>query len=159
MKCHGVIVQAWKELNLSLRNDFCDKIKADDYLLRLSGKRIVEDSWNSIGNDSLKMKGEDFENYCMRFLSVNGFSKITGSKSSGDHGIDIIAEQLGVKYGIQCKCYSDKVGSSAVQEAFSGSKYNGCDVAIVMTNSDFTRQAKDEAEQLGVKLWGKDVID
>lgn len=75
------------------------------------------------------------------------------SKASGDHGVDILAENMDTSYAIQCKYYSGAVGNSAVQEAFSGKAYYDRDIAVVMTNSVFTQQAIDEASKLKVKLW------
>ena len=77
------------------------------------------------------------------------------TKKSGDQGIDIIAYKDGLKYGIQCKYYKGSVPNKAVQEAYSGSKYYNCNVAMVMTTGQFTKQAIELARALGVKLFQK----
>lgn len=99
------------------------------------------------------MSGQDFEKYCARLLSFNGFSSISTTKESGDQGIDIIAYKGDVKYGIQCKLYSGHVGNSAVQEAYSGKDFYKCQVGAVLTNNYFTDSAKELANALGVILW------
>ena len=58
----------------------------------------------------------------------------------------LLLNKDGVKYGIQCKCYSQNIGNKAVQEAFAGKTFYDCHVAAVLTNQYFTRSAKELAE-------------
>lgn len=104
------------------------------------------------------MDGHDFEYFCADLLNHNGFHNVEVTKGSGDQGIDIIAEKDGIKYGIQCKCYSGNIGNSAVQQAFSGKTFYGCHVAAVLTNRFFTESAKALAEQSKVLLWDRDYL-
>lgn len=99
------------------------------------------------------MTGLEYEHQCAEDLRRMGFYDIEVTRASGDQGIDVIAFKDGLKYGIQCKYYSSSVSNSAVQEAYSGAKYYGCDIAVVMTNSTFTESAKELAHTIGVKLW------
>ena len=99
------------------------------------------------------MDGLQFEHRCAELLRYRGFHKVTVTKGSGDQGIDILAQKNGLKYGIQCKYYSYPVGNKAIQEAYAGADFYDCDAAIVMTNSTFTRQARELAEKLDVELW------
>ena len=102
------------------------------------------------------MTGTEFEAHCAKILRKKGFKKIELTKASGDQGIDIIARKHRKKYGIQCKLYEYPVGNKAVQEAYTGSRFYECDGgAIVMTNSTFTRGAKEAAEKTDVMLWGE----
>ena len=50
------------------------------------------------------------------------------------------------------------MSNSAVQEAFSAKAFYGKDIAVVMTNSYFTRPAQEEAAKIHVKLWDKDKL-
>lgn len=86
-------------------------------------------------------------------LTEKGFTKAEVTFGSGDHGVDIIAEQNGIRFGIQCKLYQGQIPNKAVQEAYTGASYYDCDVAVIMSNSELTRQAKDEAQKLRVKFW------
>lgn len=104
------------------------------------------------------MEGHEFEYYCASILEKNGFEGVDVTKGSGDQGIDIIAQKDGVKYGIQCKCYSADIGNKAVQEAFAGKTYYGCHIAAVLTNRYFTKSAKDLAERNGVLLWDRNKL-
>lgn len=105
-----------------------------------------------------QMEGHEFEYYCADILGKNDFTNVEVTKGSGDQGIDIIAYKDGVKYGIQCKCYSSDIGNKAVQEAFSGKTFYECHVAAVLTNRYFTKSAKELAEKNGVLLWDRDML-
>lgn len=105
------------------------------------------------------MEGHDFEHFCADLLRKNDFVNVEVTQGSGDHGIDILAEKDDITYAIQCKCYSSNIGNAAVQQAHTGKALYHKDVAVVMTNRYFTSQAKDEAAQLGVKLWDRDKLN
>lgn len=104
------------------------------------------------------MSGPEFEERCAELLRKNGFINVIVTKKSGDHGADVLAEKDGISYAIQCKYYSSTVGNSAVQEAFYAKAFYGKDIAVVMTNSYFTRPAQEEAAKIHVKLWDKDTL-
>ena len=129
-------------------------IASDDYDTVTSQSRI--DLYN---NKYDYMEGHDFETYCAELLQKNGFDRVEVTPGSNDQGIDIIAYQHGIKFGIQCKRYSSDVGNKAVQEAFAGSTYYHCNVAAVLTNQHFTTQAKDLAKRTGVLLWDRDYLN
>lgn len=103
--------------------------------------------------DFSSMSGWDFERYCADCLLKKGFTKAEVTSGSGDHGVDIIAEQNGIRFGIQCKLYQGQIPNKAVQEAYTGASYYDCDVAVIMSNSELTKQAQAEAKKLRVKFW------
>ncbi len=98
--------------------------------------------------------GYEYEAYVASILEKNGFTNVHVTKGSGDRGVDIICEDLyGQKCAVQCKMYTGSpVGFKAVQEVFTGKQLYHCDVAMVITNSYFSEQAKEGASQLQVKL-------
>lgn len=96
--------------------------------------------------------GLEYEQYCADYLNKHGYHDAKTTKASGDHGVDVIAFKRGKKYAVQCKYYSSPVGNKAIQEVYTGMALYDCDYGIVITNSTFTKQAKDEASKLGVKL-------
>ena len=102
------------------------------------------------------MGGHDFEYVCADILRAKGFQNVTVTRGSGDQGVDVIAEQSGIKYAVQCKRFSGSVGNKAVQEVHFGKTYYHCHVAIVMTNSYFTKSAKDAASESNTILWDRD---
>lgn len=105
-----------------------------------------------------KMEGHQFEYYCADLLRKNGFERVEITKGSGDQGIDILAQKEGIKYAIQCKCYSSDLGNKPVQEAFAGKSIYKCHVAAVITNRFFTQGAVEAAEATGVLLWDRNKL-
>ena len=110
------------------------------------------------GCDIDSMDGLQFEHYCSDLLREIGFSDVTLTPASGDYGVDVLAKKDGVTYGIQCKCYADKVGNHAVQEALAGSQFYHRMVAAVLTNNYFTAAAIESARKMNVLLWDRDWI-
>ena len=104
------------------------------------------------------MNGHEFERFCASLLRANGYTNVCVTVGSGDQGIDVLAERDGVKYGIQCKCYSQDVGNAAVREAYAGKAFYDCHVAVVLTNRGFTQAAIDAAKGVGVVLWDRNKL-
>lgn len=94
-----------------------------------------------------ELSGPAFEAWIAAVLQDAGFTT-EDIQTSGDFGIDVIAEYQGTKFGIQAKRYKSNVGNSAVQEANAGAQFHGCSVAAVVTQSGFTRAAKAQAAGL-----------
>lgn len=101
------------------------------------------------------MNGLSYEKYCAKWLEKNGFHNITVTQASRDQGIDILATKKRKKYGFQCKYYESTVGNDAVQQAYTGAAYYGCDYACVITNSSFSKDAITLAEETDVLLYEK----
>lgn len=105
------------------------------------------------------MTGEEFEKFCVVILSKNNFINVKQTKSSGDQGVDILAEKDGIKYAIQCKCYSKPVGNHAIQEVYSGKDYYNCHIGVVLTNQTFTESAITLANKTNILLWDRKVLN
>lgn len=101
----------------------------------------------------LRLDGAEFEAYVARVLEDNGFKHVEVTRTSGDQGVDILAERGGKLYAVQCKNYAGAVGNAAVQEAYAGAQFYGCDEAAVICPGEFTRSARELAESTGVLLW------
>jgi len=113
---------------------------------RLTAKR-------NVARRCLRLDGPEFEAYVALVLRDNGFKRVEITKGSGDQGVDILAERNGKRYAVQCKNYAGAVGNFAVQEAYAGAEFYGCDVPVVVCPGTFTRGAKELAESTGVVLW------
>ncbi|MFH4614705.1 restriction endonuclease [Vibrio diabolicus] len=74
------------------------------------------------------------------------------TSGSGDQGADVIAEKYGIVFVIQCKLYSQPVGNKAVQEVTSARDYYDASGAMVVTNNDYTKSARQLAESQTVWL-------
>lgn len=108
---------------------------------------------NRRASQCLRLTGEEFELYMADVLRDNGFRGVEVTQLSGDQGVDILAERNGRSYAIQCKNYESPAGNAAVQEAFAGREYYGCDEAAVVCPAGFTRAARELAQSTGVRLW------
>ena len=108
--------------------------------------------------DKMSSSGLKFEEFTVQLLLDNGFKNVKKTQGSGDYGIDVLASKEGITYAIQCKCYSDKVGNKAVQEAYSGKNFYNCMVAVVLTNNFFTNAAIETAKANNVLLWDREKL-
>lgn len=121
-------------------------------LFRLLGAR------RNAASRCLRLTGGEFEAYAAQVLLDNGFRHVQVTRASGDQGVDILAERNGKTYAIQCKNYKGAVGNAAVQEAFAGAQYYGCDKAVVLCTGRFTRAAQELAQRIGVSLWDSEQL-
>lgn len=100
------------------------------------------------------MSGSDFEIAVKDIYKKQGFvASLT--PTTGDYGVDVIAQSHDKKIAIQAKRYSNSVGVKAVQEAYSGALYYKATHAVVITNSVFTKNAINLARTLKVELIDK----
>lgn len=156
----------------SPRHDLQELLNKEDSARKALEDRIINEAFNhsaSVQEPTTtathsrpnydNMEGHDFEYFCADLLRKNGFINVEVTQGSGDHGIDILAEKDDISYAIQCKCYSSNIGNAAVQQAHTGKSLYKKNVAVVLTNRYFTAQAKEEAQQLGVKLWDRDKLN
>ena len=146
-----------KGLSLGIIGELLEICTANEF-------RLLVQNGNTNGEQSISrnfddMEGHQFEYFCADVLRKNGFEKVEVTQGSGDQGIDIIAFKDGIKYGIQCKCYSADIGNKAVQEAFSGKTFYNCHVGVVLTNRYFTASAKELAEKNGILLWDRNKLN
>ncbi len=98
----------------------------------------------------------DFEKLIAESLENVGFNAYATS-GSGDKGIDVIAKKDSYTIVVQVKKYAGSVGFDAIKEAHTGlSLYNADEAWVVTSSNRFTKQAKETAEKLKVKLftWG-----
>lgn len=102
--------------------------------------------------DYSQFSGVDFESYLKKLLLENGFSDIRGTPITGDQGADLIAKRNGKIIIIQAKRYVGTVGNKAVQEVVAAVRFYNGDEGWVITNSQFTKSAKELAQTTGVKL-------
>ena len=104
------------------------------------------------------MEGHEFEYFCADLLCRHGFVNVSVTPGSGDQGVDVLAEKGGVKYAVQCKNYASPLSNTPVQEVNAGKMFYRCHVGVVMTNSTFTKGAKDLAAETGILLWDRAVV-
>lgn len=105
-----------------------------------------------------RMDGWEFEEYAAELLLRNGFVHVEVTRGSGDQGVDILAQKDGISYAVQCKHYVSKISNKAVQEAYAGAEFYGCEVPVVLTNSYFFPSALELGDEIGVELWDREEL-
>lgn len=101
-----------------------------------------------------RLNGRAFEKYlCAQFRHF-GY-RVTLTDYSHDYGADLILRRRGEKIVVQAKRYERNVGIAAVQESVGSVAYYDADRAMVVTNSGFTKSARNLARQNNVELWGR----
>jgi restriction system protein len=98
-----------------------------------------------------RMDGRTFEHYLRTMFARHGY-KVEVTKYRGDFGADLILRRDGSKVAVQAKRASKNVGVRAIQEAVAAKGYYDADTAMVVTNRDYTAQAKVLARKNGVVL-------
>ncbi len=105
----------------------------------------------------MNMTGYQFEEFIAELFRKMSYRTYTTSKAR-DKGIDVIAKGHGDVIAIQCKRNKDgiNVGNQAIQMARGSMDYFGANKCIVITNQDFTIDAKDQARRTkSIELWGR----
>jgi len=97
------------------------------------------------------MNPYNYEEYVGQLFKADGF-KVEVTKKSGDSGADVIAEKGTRRICVQVKHYTVKVPFKAVQEVVPAMLLYRCNEACIVTNSYFTRQARQNAEKMNVDL-------
>lgn len=97
------------------------------------------------------MDGFQFEDFLVEIFQTIGYD-VKETKRTADQGADLFVSRFGKSMVIQAKNYSGSVGNSAVQQAISAKAFYGCDEAMVVTNSYFTKSAKELASTAAVRL-------
>jgi len=97
------------------------------------------------------MSGREFELFCANELKKAGW-KVQVTKSSGDQGVDIVAEKNSMRMVFQCKKHANPVSNKAIQEIFAGKTNEGVDAACVVSSSSYTKSAQELAKTTGVYL-------
>lgn len=109
-------------------------------------------------SDIDNMSGLDFEKFLKQLFVTMGY-KCSITKAAQDQGLDLLIEKGCETIGVQAKCYtSSTVGNKAVQEVIAGGQYYNCNKCIVVTNSYFTKQAKELAVKTKVILWDREKL-
>ena len=99
----------------------------------------------------------DFERYIARLLKSRGFRDIRLTERY-DYGVDIIAHKDDVSWGVQVKRYHGLVKAEAVRQVFTALVRYKCDRAMVVTNSVFSRPAKELAADNNCVLVNRDEL-
>jgi restriction system protein len=89
-------------------------------------------------------------------MDALGYKHIRYTGASNDDGADIFARKDDRTVVVQTKRYSSSVGKVAIQEAVGAREAYRQDVAIVVTNSYFTKPAIEFAKRVDCLLVDRD---
>lgn len=104
-----------------------------------------------------KLDGRAFEKYIAKLFRAMGNTAYVTCRT-GDFGADVIVtDRYGTRTVIQAKLYGEglKVGTNAVQEAYTATAVYSCQRSIVITNREFTKSALEMAEKTGTEMWDR----
>jgi restriction system protein len=101
-----------------------------------------------------RMSGMEFEKYVAARLRAHGW-KVSPTATTGDYGVDLVAQKAGESIAVQCKRYGKPVGVSAVQQVVSGAMHHQCTASMVVCNQEFTKAAKQLAHTHNCRLIGR----
>lgn len=123
-----------------------DNLMLGSYLKRFSINKI----------DAIS--GYEFETYLSYLFKSMGYKSVT-TKKAHDYGADLMISRKKETIVVQAKLYYNKnVGLGAIQEAKTSMLHYGCDRAVVITNSHFTKSAITLAKTTGVALIDREML-
>lgn len=116
-------------------------------------KKLIES--NNIQNLILNYSKtpREFEVLCSNMYEILGYnSKLTPATNDGGYDIELIKN--GERTIVECKCYNinKKVGRPDIQKLVGANQIVKADYMVFITTSDFSPQAKDYANEIGVEL-------
>ena len=86
-------------------------------------------------------------------MLAKGFKNVQLIGKSSDAWIDCVGWKKWKKHGLQAKFYKGSVGSPIVRNLVGSAQYHKCDCAILATTWRLTKQAREQALALWVKVW------
>ncbi len=126
-------------------------------VLSVFGATAQTDTHTGDSADLGRMSGVEFEKFVTALLARMEF-RPEMTRATGDGGIDIVAildkPILGGKYLFQCKRYApgNLVGASTVRDFYGAVTADKAVKGILITTSDFTAQAREFGERVGLEL-------
>jgi restriction system protein len=120
-------------------------------------KKARERLRNSRIEEIDSMDGIQFEYYLKELYLSRGYG-VEVTSASGDYGADLVLKKNGKKIVAQAKRYSKDVGIKAVQEVIGAKSYYRADEAWVVTNSYFTKAARELAQTGNARLVDRDEL-
>jgi hypothetical protein len=99
-----------------------------------------------------QLSGAEYEAKVIVWLRELGVKEVTGTKSSGDQGADVVFTVKGRRVAVQCKRYKNKIGNGPVQEVHTAKAVYNCTDAWVVTTNEATPGGREAAQKTGVTI-------
>lgn len=128
--------------------------------IKLAKKRKMEQNFIKICTISQinALSGAEFEIFLKKLFLAMGYD-VTLTKTSKDFGADLIIRKGKHIYIVQAKRYNHTVGIGAVQEIISARAHYGVYGAIVVTSSEFSKEAQTLAKENDIMLADRTVLE
>ena len=113
-----------------------------------------------LNNNFVNLNGYQFEEFVAKLFKKMGY-KVTVTPKSRDYGIDVIAEDKEDIIAIQCKKLKagSNVSNRDIQRARGSMDFYDANKCIIITNQDFTIQAKEQARRTkNTEIWNKHIL-
>jgi restriction system protein len=108
----------------------------------------------------LKMDPYKFEEFIAHLLTKQGYTNVAVIGRSGDRGVDVVAKDTkGLLTVVQCKRFINNVNATPIQRLHSFAVTRGAQRKILVTTSDFTKQAKEEAKSTNTELVSGKILE
>jgi restriction system protein len=103
-----------------------------------------------------RMSKREFRDFCLLLLRRLGY-KVKSSPAK-KQWVHFVVEKEGRHIAVLTKHYRRNVSSRLVEKIARSAPLYGCQEALLITNRDYTLEAKELANSLGVDLWNRDRI-
>ena len=113
-----------------------------------------------IADEFKHLNPENFEKFiAFIFQSMGYTTQVT--QYTGDYGADVIAEKEGEKLAVQVKKYKkgNDVSNDEVRKAIGSMPHFKATGAVLITTSDYTLQAREQAKNAPIELINGDQLD
>jgi restriction system protein len=140
--------------DISDREQFKILLERDPNLVLAIVDELVEEPQGPAADEPryhADMQGHEYESFVGGRLRLHGW-QVTRTPTTGDQGVDLVAERGGIRVAIQCKRSQSAIGNSAVQEANAGAVHYECPLAAVVSDAPFTPAARRLAKTTRVAL-------
>ena len=104
-----------------------------------------------------RLSGADFQAAVARLLTAQGH-RVQAVGGPHDLGVDLIATRGRRRTAVQVKRAARPVARQAISDAVAGRLHYGCEEALVVTNSRFSRDAQRLARSTGCRLAGRETL-
>lgn len=121
------------------------------FLLGIATCALAESATNAAASNAAPdmaavdaMSGLAFEKLIGSLLARQGY-EVGNLRASNDYGVDLITNKDKERIAVQIKRSKNKITRKAISDAVAGMKYYNCTKAMVVTNSEFTEDAREFA--------------
>jgi len=109
-----------------------------------------------LSNNFADYTPREFEKFVCELFRKMGYNA-ESTPSTGDYGVDVVAQKDGNTVAIQVKKYKEgnNVGAQTIQQTLGAMWKVKADQSILITTSGFTVYAQEQAREAPIELWDK----